>query len=95
MKDEGQLASVTQVEPRWLTTVREENEKHPQLQRMHKLVAKGEAMGPWDIKHGVLFFRNKIYLPRDSDLILVLLQQFHEFGHEGFYKTLHRVQQGF
>ena len=51
-------------------------------------------MGPWEIKHGVLFFKNKIYLPRDSDLIPVPLHQFHEFGHEGFYKLTMEFGEG-
>ena len=42
----GELQSVSQVEPRWLVTVREENQSNPKLQHFHRLVEQGEAVGP-------------------------------------------------
>ena len=91
----GELQSVSQVELRWLVTVREENQSNPKLQHLHRLVEQGEAVCPWKVLHDVLFFKDRIYLPRESELVLVLLKDFHEVHHEGFYKTLHRVQQVF
>ena len=58
-------------------------------------VEKGELGEQWAIKRGVLFFKDRVYLSEDSNYILVLLQQYHNFGHEGFYKTLLRVKECF
>ena len=58
-------------------------------------VEKGELGEQWAIKRGVLFFKDRVYLSEDSNYILVLLQQYHNFGHEGFYKTLLRVKESF
>ncbi|RVX07116.1 Transposon Ty3-I Gag-Pol polyprotein [Vitis vinifera] len=37
--------------------------------------------------------KKRIYLPSNSELIPIILQEIHGIGHEGLYKTLHRVNE--
>ncbi|XP_061355955.1 26S proteasome regulatory subunit 8 homolog A-like isoform X1 [Gastrolobium bilobum] len=41
------------------------------------------------------FFKNRIYLAADSDLIQDILAQFHDSTHEGYFKTLQRLRLNF
>ena len=68
---------------------------HVQIKALKLKAEKGELGGQWSIQRGVLFFKNRIYLLEDSDFVPVILQQYHECGHEGFYKTLLRIKECF
>ena len=54
-----------------------------------------EAVGPWRVRDGILFFKEKIYLDEDSGLVNQIIQQFHNSTHEGFLKTTHRIRANF
>ena len=34
-------------------------------------------------------------MPKDSDFVPIVLQQYHDLGHEGFYKTVLRIKECF
>lgn len=55
--------------PRWLDLIKEENISHPFIQRLHQLVQQNEAVGPWQVINAILFFKEKIYRPRDSSFL--------------------------
>ncbi|KAJ0076959.1 hypothetical protein Patl1_35310 [Pistacia atlantica] len=44
--------------------------------------SKGEALGPWENRDGIMFFKDRIYLPANSNLIPIILQEIHGSGHE-------------
>ena len=44
---------------------------------------------------GLLLFQGKVFLPDDSEFWQQLLQEAHEWGHEGAEKTLHRLRSSF
>ena len=79
--------------PQWLESINVENQSHPELKRIHHLHEQGEAIGPWENLNGVIFFKERIYLSSNSELILIILQEIYGTGHEGLYKTLHRVKE--
>lgn len=90
-EEKAELATISTSVPRWLDTIKEEVLTNSKLQHLVKLVQEGEAVGPWEFKEGVLFFKSRIYLNSDSPLLLVIIQEFHLSTHEGIHKTLQRV----
>lgn len=48
-------------------------------------------MVPWEDKDGVIYFKERIFLPKNSPSISIIIDQFHNDTHEGFQKTYHRV----
>ena len=56
---------------------------------------KEELGDKWTIKKGVLFYKDRVYLPEDSDFIPIILQQYHDTSHEGYYKTMMRIKECF
>lgn len=58
-EEKGELVAISQPVPRWLELIREEVQTQPQLQRLAKLCQEGEAVGPWQFREGILFFKEK------------------------------------
>ena len=81
--------------PNWLESIRSENLSNPIIQELIQRVEEGEAMGPWKVQDGILYFKNRIYLDKDSDLVDLVIEQFHNSTHEGFHKTIQRVRSNF
>ena len=86
------LCAISLPEPVWWDSVVELNTTHPELLQRHKAFLEGSGTNSWTVKRGVLFFKERIYMPRDSDFIPVILQQFHDMGHEGVQKTVTRIR---
>lgn len=85
---QGEFNTVSSPLPQWLESITSENQSHPELQRIHHLHEQGEAIGPWENHNGVMFFNERIYLPSNSELIPIILQEIHCVEHEGLYETL-------
>ena len=81
--------------PSWWSVVEELHETHEEIKTLKQRVEKGELGGQWTIQRGMLFFINRVYLPKYSDFVPVILQQYHECGHEGFYKTPLQIKECF
>ncbi|KAH9680855.1 hypothetical protein KPL71_026714 [Citrus sinensis] len=92
---QGEINSISCPLPQWLEAVREENQSHPELQQIHENLQQGEAVGPWESRDGILFFKERIYLPENSPLIPAIIQEIHDSSHEGFYKSFHRIREVF
>lgn len=85
---QGEFNTVFSPLPQWLESITSENQSHPELQRIHHLHEQGEAIGPWENRNGVMFSKERIYLPSNSELIPIILQEIHCVEHEGLYETL-------
>lgn len=94
-EEQGELLALSTPFPRWLTTIQEEVAANSKLQKMAQNIQQGQAMGPWGYKEGVIFFKNKIFLLKDSPSIPMIMNQFHSSTHEGYHKTIHRVKSVF
>jgi len=57
-----------------------------------KIITDDEAIGPWEYKGGLVYFKNIIYLASDSPLVPTIINEYHSSTHEGFHKTLHRIK---
>nr|POE53804.1 hypothetical protein CFP56_67495 [Quercus suber] len=87
-EEKAELAAISTPVPRWLDTIKEEVLTNSKLQYLVKLVQEGEAVGPWEFKEGVLFFKSRIYLNSDSPLLPVIIQEFHSSFHIFWGKVL-------
>lgn len=88
----GEPSAFSQPVPTSLDPIKEEVHTNSQLQRLVQLWEKGEAVGPWDYKDGVLFFKGRIYMREDSPLIPTIISEIHGSTHEGYHKTMHRIR---
>lgn len=93
--ESGKLMTFSLPIHNWLESIRTENASNPRTQELIKRVEEGEALGPWKVQDGILYFKNKIYLDKDSELVDLIMEQFHCSTHEGFHKTIQRVRSNF
>jgi hypothetical protein len=70
--------------------LREEMSVLPQACQLLIQMAEGSAPSRWSEKDGMLMFQGHIFLPDDSTLWLMVLENAHMIGHEGNEKMLHR-----
>ncbi|KAJ8898748.1 hypothetical protein K2173_004975 [Erythroxylum novogranatense] len=92
---EGQILAISCPIPNWTEAVREEINSQPETIEKVQQVRNGEALGPWEYQDGILFFKGRIYLSKNSALIFDIIEQFHNSTHEGFFKTLQRIRSTF
>ena len=57
-EEKVELAAISTPVLRWLDTIKEEVLTNSKLQYLVKLVQEGEAVGLWEFKEGVLFFKS-------------------------------------
>ena len=92
--EEGMMA-ISSPNPSWLEVVREEQDHNEHIQQIIRRVQDGEAVGRWELRDGLLLFKDRIFLAPESPLCRDIISQFHETTHEGFLKTFHRVRANF
>ncbi|KAI9173645.1 hypothetical protein LWI28_004310 [Acer negundo] len=68
--------------PQWTQAVNDEVLNNPKMQDVAQKIHDKEAVGPWRISDGIIFFKEKVYLGDDSELIPII-EQFHGSTHEG------------
>lgn len=92
---EGQISAISCPIPNWIDSIKEEVQSLPFLQEKVKQVQDGEALGPWEYRNGILLFKGRIYLSKESALVQEIINQFHSSTHKGFFKTLQRIRSNF
>ena len=93
--EEAMICLLTLPQPSWWDSITELHEMDVVIKGLKERVENGELGEQWVVKRGVLFLKDRVYLPEDYNYILMLLQQFHNCGHEGFYKMLLRINECF
>lgn len=56
------------------------------------------ALVEWKLKDGLLYFKNKVYIPENLDLRREVLSRHHDLpvmGHPGMFKTLELVKRSY
>jgi hypothetical protein len=92
---EGTLMALSQPIPHWIEPIQSEVQQDPVLQALEEKIRKDEAVGPWHIHAGLIYFKNKIYLKADSPLTEAIIAEFHNNTHEGYHKGLQRIRSVF
>ena len=82
----GEFNVVSSPLPQWLESIKVENQSHLELQRIHQLHEQGEAIGPWENRNGEIFFKERIYLPSNSELTQSFSKKFMALGMRVFTK---------
>lgn len=91
----ARLCALTLPSPTWWASVVELNGTSTEIMNLKKGVEEGRLSNPWSIKKEVLFYKDQVYIPEDSNFVPIILQQYHDLGHEGFYKTVQRIKECF
>lgn len=91
----GHVLAISCPIPNWIDPIKEEIMADPDLQKKIQQIHDGEALGPWEYRDGILFFKGRIFLSKNSALLKDIIEQFHNSTHEGFFKTLHRIRSTF
>ena len=94
-KEKMEVMAITCPTHHWVTAVKEDQENSEHVQQLVSKVKEGEAVGPWVLRDGLLFFKNRIYVTPESTLQQDIITQFHDSSHEGFLKTFHRIKANF
>ncbi|GMY21739.1 Transposon Tf2-2 polyprotein, partial [Fagus crenata] len=84
------LLAISGPTPNWLDVVHEDQAQSKVVQQIIQRVKEGEAVGKWELRDGLLLFKDRIYLAPNSSLCNDILGQFHDTTHEGVLKTFHR-----
>ena len=93
--EEGTLVAISSQIPQWVEAVREAQQSTTEVPEIIQKVQDGEAVGPWLMKDGLLFFKDRLYLTRDCTLVQEVVNQFHSSTHEGFHKTFQCIRANF
>jgi hypothetical protein len=91
----AELVALSSPTPNWVEVIKEEVDNDKDLQELIQRVKDGEALGPWQHREGVLFYKDRIYLSENSSLISAILEQIHGGFHEGYHKTFQRIRANF
>ena len=59
---QGEFNAVSNPLPQGLESIKVKNQSHPELEWIHPLHEQGEAIGPWENRNGVRFYKESIYL---------------------------------
>jgi chorismate mutase len=71
--------------PHWLEPIQDEVLSNPILQALVVRIQVGEAVGLWKFQGGLIFFKERVYLPSTFSLISPILTEIHGSTHEGFF----------
>lgn len=75
--------------------IHQEQQGCPSLQQLIEDTQKGNASPHWNLKNGLLFFKNCVYLDSSFASIQSILSALHNKGHEGYQKNLFQNTQDF
>jgi hypothetical protein len=92
---QGLAMALSSPVPNWVEPIKEEISREKELQDLVARIQQGEAIGPWSLKLGLIFFKDRIYLRAQSPLTKAIIQEVHSGSHEGFHKMWHRLKSVF
>lgn len=77
-RSDGDMLAISMPTPHWVEPIQEEVKNDATLQTLLQNIQTGEAIGPWRIHNGLIFFKDRIYLQPLSVLIPTIIQEFHD-----------------
>lgn len=93
------LSAITQATNLNMQDIFEEIDSDANIQQIMQDVLVGSCEKPWfSVKKGRLFYKDRLFLPKTSKFIEVILEEFHSGvmgGHSGVLKTTKRIQRLF
>lgn len=79
--------------PHWdlLAEIRTEQQGSEEVQLLINKVQEGASSQSWAVEDGLLLYKGRIFLPKLSPLIDRIISSIHNSCHEGYQKTLHKL----
>ncbi|KAB5541338.1 hypothetical protein DKX38_014312 [Salix brachista] len=90
LEDQASLSAISMPLIPLFDSIRMDIQTSEQFQLLLRRIQQGEAVGPWEYKDGLIFFKGRVYLQDTSPLVQSIIAAIHDGGHEGYQKTLHR-----
>ncbi|VFQ83111.1 unnamed protein product [Cuscuta campestris] len=84
--------------PALMEAIRTENQSQPDLMGLHAAASEGKLPLDFSIADGMLFYRRRLCIGRDSPLWAQLLREYHDSplaGHPGIQRTFYRLAMHF
>jgi hypothetical protein len=69
--------------------------KDEELQHLRHQIEAGQLTAPWQLVDGFVLYQQRLFVPKSSPLLPVLLSAVHDDNHEGVQRTLHRLRRDF
>ncbi|KAJ9550331.1 hypothetical protein OSB04_014376 [Centaurea solstitialis] len=95
--DDGELCTSTVFQPIWVQGAQlvEEARSDPDLQKLIRQCQQQPGSLPgYEVRSGILYYKGRLVIPRNSKWIPELLAEFHKSatgGHSGYYRTYRRL----
>ena len=92
------LHNYTALEGALVSEVRLANQSDKELLELHDLAHNDQLPPDYSIQHGIVLFKNKMFLPNGSPLTTQIISEFHatpQGGHQGVLKTFKRINEQF
>uniref|UniRef100_A0A2N9HGX7 Reverse transcriptase n=1 Tax=Fagus sylvatica TaxID=28930 RepID=A0A2N9HGX7_FAGSY len=93
----GHLCAISFPSPTWLDDLRASYEEDEELRSLvSRLQASGEDEGPYTLNQGLLLYKDRFCMGKESGMKIKVLALIHDSplgGHSGYLKTLHRAKQ--
>jgi hypothetical protein len=78
---QGLAMALSSPVPNWVEPIKEEISREKELQDLVARIQQGEAIGPWSLKLGLIFFKDRIYLRAQSPLTKAIIQEVQSGSH--------------
>lgn len=78
-----------------LAEIRTEQHGSEEVQLLINKVQESASSQSWDVQDGLLLYKGRIFLPKLSPLIDRIISSIHNSCHEGYQKTLYRLNREF
>ena len=78
--------------PSWLEVIKQAYTTNEHLLKLKQQCADNKLSSRWELRDDILFYKHRIYLTSQMDIILIILKEFHDGTHEGIQKTLKRLR---
>ena len=89
------LLAFSQIIPYLLEVIKEEITIAPTLQELQQRIQQGEALVPWYLVDGIILFKGRMYLPTNSKLNTIIINELCGSTNERYVKTLQRIKANF
>lgn len=94
-EDVGNLAAISMPQLELFEDIRALVADSADLQELIRQIQQGESSNQWSVSNGLVYFKNRVYIPPSSSIATSILAALHNQAHEGYQKTLKRVAADF
>lgn len=94
-EDAGTLAAISMPQLQLFEDIRALVADSADLQELIRKIQQGESSNQWSVSNGLVYYKNRVYIPSSSSIANSILAALHNQAHEGYQKTLKRIATDF